>query len=113
MSNSFARLIDWYSRQCNGDWEHQHGFEIQTLDNPGVRLRVDLNGTSLEKSEFSRIEYQYDSDTEWIVCEKTADKFFDGCCAIGMSEQMIGIFVNWAEGGEGGTQLPPVRLSPD
>ena len=102
MSKSFAQLIDWYSRQCNGDWEHQHGFEISTVDNPGVRLRVDLNGTYLEKSEFSRIEYKYDSDTEWIACEKTADNFFDGCCATGMSEQMIGIFVNWAEGGEGG-----------
>ena len=99
MSQSFKRLIDWYSRQCNGDWEHQHGFEISTLDNPGVRLRVDLNGTSLEESEFSRMEFKFDSETEWIACEKTVDNFFEGFCAPAMSERLFEIFVNWAEGG--------------
>ena len=103
MSQPFKRLIDWYSRQCNGEYEHQHGFKIGSIDNPGVYLRVDLNGTSLQESKFSTIEYKYDSETEWIACQKTADNFFDGCCAPAMSERLIEIFLNWAEGGVGGT----------
>jgi len=29
------QVEDWYSSQCNGDWEHQYGISIDTLDNPG------------------------------------------------------------------------------
>jgi hypothetical protein len=41
-------LIDWYRTQCDGDWEHQFGIEIGTLDNPGWRLHIDLINTPLE-----------------------------------------------------------------
>jgi Immunity protein 53 len=27
---------EWYSRQCNGEWEHGFGVEIATIDNPMV-----------------------------------------------------------------------------
>ncbi|MFE4959105.1 Imm53 family immunity protein [Streptomyces sp. NPDC056653] len=32
-------LLDWlqnrYAQQCDGDWEHEWGVKIATLDNPG------------------------------------------------------------------------------
>jgi hypothetical protein len=96
LSHPFARLIDWYTAQCNGDWEHQHGFDISTLDNPGIHLRVDLNGTPLERAAFERIEHDIDSESRWLVCEKTAEGYFDGACAPAMSERLLEIFVNWA-----------------
>jgi Immunity protein 53 len=35
-------LEKWYRARCNGDWEHQWGVEIGTLDNPGWRVHIDL-----------------------------------------------------------------------
>lgn len=28
----------WYLNHCNGDWEHNYGITIQTIDNPGVSI---------------------------------------------------------------------------
>lgn len=41
-------LIDWYRSECNGDWEHAYGIQIDTIDNPGWSLKIDLLETSLE-----------------------------------------------------------------
>ncbi len=38
----------WYLSHCDGDWEHQYGFEITTIDNPGWMIKVDLRETELE-----------------------------------------------------------------
>lgn len=38
----------WYAEQCNGDWEHEFGIRIATLDNPGWTFTVDLAETDLE-----------------------------------------------------------------
>jgi hypothetical protein len=35
----------WYAEQCDGDWEHEFGVKIETLDNPGWLIQVDLPGT--------------------------------------------------------------------
>ena len=37
-------LQEWYVAQCDGDWEHSYGVKIDTLDNPGWSLKVDLVG---------------------------------------------------------------------
>ena len=42
------RLQQWYASQCNGDWEHQFGVRVDTLDNSGWPVRIDLVGTLLE-----------------------------------------------------------------
>jgi hypothetical protein len=40
-----AWLAEWYIKNCNGDWEHQYGVKIETLDNPGWHVEIDLIGT--------------------------------------------------------------------
>ncbi len=40
-----SRLEGWYVSQCNGMWEHAHGFTLGTIDNPGWTLTVDLAET--------------------------------------------------------------------
>ena len=47
-SDAFEFLENWYAEQCNGDWEHEFGVEIGTLDNPGWRVKIDLDGTDWE-----------------------------------------------------------------
>ena len=40
-------LEGWYTRCCDGEWEHRYGVCIETLDNPGWLIRIDLTGTDL------------------------------------------------------------------
>ena len=39
-------LQSWYEKQCNSDWEHNYGIKIETLDNPGWSITVDLVDTN-------------------------------------------------------------------
>ena len=48
VDESLVRLQLWYSRQCDGDWEHGLGIRIESLDNPGWSVRIDLKGTNLD-----------------------------------------------------------------
>ncbi len=40
-------LENWYSSQCDGSWEHFYGIKIETLDNPGWAVEIDLCETEL------------------------------------------------------------------
>lgn len=40
----FEWLERWYREQCDGEWEHHYGITIETLDNPGWLVQVDLRG---------------------------------------------------------------------
>ena len=95
MNDELSALQTWYAAQCDGDWEHQEGVEIGTLDNPGWRLEIDLAGTSLEGVEFRDVEENYEHKTEWLRCWIAENKFQ----AAGGPRQltrMIRIFLDWA-----------------
>jgi len=47
-----ARLERWYAARCDGAWEHQKGVVIETLDNPGWQMRIDLDETGPSATEF-------------------------------------------------------------
>jgi len=38
----------WFLSQCNEDWEHSCGIKIESLDNPGWGITIDLTDTILE-----------------------------------------------------------------
>lgn len=58
-------LSNWYKLNCNGDWEHTYGIRIETLDNPGWLVEIDLVETSCEGMKIS------------IKSEKSEDDWFD------------------------------------
>lgn len=41
-------LQKWYHSNCDGDWEHEYGIKITTLDNPGWRIEIDIQNTDWE-----------------------------------------------------------------
>lgn len=43
---SAVRLNRWFATQCNGDWEHMNGVKIETTDNPGWWVRIEIDGTT-------------------------------------------------------------------
>ncbi|MCC6151045.1 MAG: immunity 53 family protein [Planctomycetes bacterium] len=66
-SDSLGWIQRWYSSQCNGSWEHEHGVTLETLDNPGWLLEVSLVGTVLYGSELPR-HFIRRSESDWLDC---------------------------------------------
>ncbi|MBL0319088.1 MAG: hypothetical protein IPP74_07345 [Alphaproteobacteria bacterium] len=68
-------LMSWYASHCNGNWEHMYGVTINTIDNPGWRVRIDLAETKLENLSIDRQTYET-SETDWYTFI-IKDKKFD------------------------------------
>ncbi|WP_441251052.1 Imm53 family immunity protein [Kitasatospora sp. McL0602] len=49
-------ITAWYTGQCDGDWEHEYGIRIETLDNPGWSVEIDLEETELDGVTLDRVE---------------------------------------------------------
>ena len=85
----------WYAAECNGEWEHTYGIVIETLDNPGWRLRVDLAETSLRNEDFEALARET-SPQNWIDC-RVKDEAFLGHGGARNLEEIINVFLDWAE----------------
>lgn len=72
--NIIERIQQWYSDQCNGEWEHQYGVSIDTLDNPGWSVSIDLAGTSLDSVSMAPSKCNKGED-DWLFCEVRDGKF--------------------------------------
>jgi len=95
MTNTLSRLSAWYLAQCDGDWEHDSGVKIDTLDNPGWRVEINLEGTPLEGVAFETREDQYDDKTHWLRCWRDATHFH-AACGPGRLEDALLAFLAWA-----------------
>ena len=67
-------LQEWYAAQCNGEWEHTRGVTIESLDNPGWLLTVDLVETPLAKAEMTPVR-ERGGDDDWLECDIVAGQF--------------------------------------
>jgi hypothetical protein len=94
--NALTWLQEWYLSQCNGDWEHQYGIHIGTLDNPGWSLDVDLVGTEHEHFAFSEVRFER-SEIDWVFCEVKNGKFRAACGPVNLFEA-IELFRAWVAG---------------
>ncbi|QGZ48741.1 hypothetical protein GPZ77_10445 [Streptomyces sp. QHH-9511] len=86
-------LQGWYARQCDGDWEHEWGVTIETLDNPGWHVRIDLEGTSL--AERGDLEYVLERDGQDWVFARVRDRCFDASCGPGNLTDVLEMFRGW------------------
>ncbi len=81
MCQQLEELEQWYLRQCNDEWEHRYGIEIQTLDNPGWSVRIELTGTDCEDMPFLPVRDGTIIDNctpdVWIDC-RVEDRVFAG-----------------------------------
>jgi hypothetical protein len=89
-------LVAWYGAHCDGDWEHQFGISITTLDNPGWYLTVNVTGTEVEERSFARVEVER-SDTDWVFYWCDGSRFTAACGAANLVES-LGYFRAFAEG---------------
>jgi Immunity protein 53 len=94
-STALERLEDWYLCRCNGDWEHGFGVTIETLDNPGWSLSVDLVGSDLKDKPLDRVEH-HASEHEWFACWRQDGKF-QGRGGPQMLERLVDVFLTWSD----------------
>lgn len=87
-------LQGWYSAQCNEDWEHEWGVKIDTLDNPGWSVRIDLEETDLEGHDFPRQDLKRGMD-DWVMAW-TSDMAFHAACGPGNLTEALNLFRRWA-----------------
>jgi hypothetical protein len=71
-------LVDWYAAQCDGDWEHEFGVRLATLDNPGWDLQVDLVETDCEGHNLARSRRDL-GEGRWITTASDGVVFDAGC----------------------------------
>ncbi|MBM3613721.1 MAG: rhodanese-related sulfurtransferase [Alphaproteobacteria bacterium] len=112
MADMLGWLSRWYLARCDGEWEHRHGVSIETLDNPGWLMAIDLAGTPLLGVPFARTEMKRGA-FDWVHAWVEEGRFRAAGGALNLAE-MIGLFRVFAEAygcgppeaAEAGTQAP-------
>lgn len=97
-------LQDWYAAQCDGEWEHRYGVSIESLDNPGWLLKVELTGTALAARRFEAIrtgvgEGDHPVSRRWMVCE-VKDQVWVGAGDESKLKELLRVFLDWAAPGD-------------
>ena len=76
-----ALLQHWYLSRCDGEWEHQRGITIESLDNPGWRIAIDL-GAMVER-DWTTVER---TERDWLHWRATSGRFEAGCGPLNLAE---------------------------
>jgi hypothetical protein len=107
MSSALDRLQAWYLSQCDDEWEQHHVVRIESLDNPGWQLQVDLGGTRWAGREFAPVHHDA-TDHDWLRCWVNDNRWHAaaGPCNL---EDAIAVFLDWVGAADGpaprGTQV--------
>lgn len=101
LDRHLALIRDWYHARCDGDWEHRWGITIETLDNPGWRGRIAIEGTPLADRDPPAAVSIHRSDTDWLEIAVRHDETFEGrhfdfACGTYNLEECLAAFVAWA-----------------
>ncbi len=91
----FCSLQNWYLAQCDGDWEHEYGIKIETVDNSGWYISINLIGTDCDNHPFSPIQMEID-EMNWYFC-LVRNNNFEGSCGPCNLAEILQIFRKWAE----------------
>jgi hypothetical protein len=86
-------LQAWYQQVCNGAWEHSYGIKIDTLDNPGWHVHIDLTQTPYASLDARQISLE-NSETDWLRCSMREEQF-DGYGDPAKLEAIIQVFKEW------------------
>jgi hypothetical protein len=96
-----TRLQAWYAQHCDGVWEEDHGVSIETTDNPGWWVKVDLQGTGLRRTEFVEVKRGNFSglgpEPPWMHCYVDDNDVFNGGGDPTTLHDILETFLRWAE----------------
>ncbi|SDI19760.1 Immunity protein 53 [Chryseobacterium taeanense] len=86
-------IQEWFKLQCNGDWEHEYGVKIQTINNPGWNVHIDLSDTVLDG--FKIDENLDNGDRDWFFIQSDG-KVFSGSGDSNKLNTILDKFVTFA-----------------
>lgn len=80
----FHDIIEWYQSHCDDSWEDQYGVRLETLDNPGWLLTVDLIHTDLQGRTMTEVREgiapeEHPVSPRWIHCFVRENQFRGAC----------------------------------
>lgn len=96
--NSLDFVVSWFMAQCNGDWEHDIGIRIATLDNPGWSVTVRIEDTQLDGTvtDWHVVDGPGDSWLHW----RATGRMFEARCGPGDLVRALDHFRSFAAHGE-------------
>jgi hypothetical protein len=86
MLNALQRLSVWYTEQCNGVWEHEYGINIDTLDNPGWTVTIDLSYVDCHAIAKEGWKYKREIEDTWVHAKIEGSKFKAACDPMSLNE---------------------------
>ena len=92
--NILKWLENWYSENCDGDWEHSKSVSIVTLDNPGWAVDIYLEGTWLENKDFQILDIER-TNADWVY-SSVSNNIFKGRGGSNNLEELLIIFQEWS-----------------
>jgi len=95
MNDILTWMQEWFLSQCNGEWEHSSGIKIDSLDNPGWSVIIDLAGTELENKFMSPVVANRTED-DWVNCS-VSDNQFKAYGGPNNLREILNTFKTWAE----------------
>jgi hypothetical protein len=101
MSNTIVRLQSWFLTHCVYDWENDSGVSIESTDNPGWWVKIDLRGTELEHVSFIEVcrgnATGLNPVAPWVRCYVDDARVFNGGGDPTKLEDILNIFLDWAD----------------
>jgi hypothetical protein len=95
VTDALQWLQRWFIDHCDGDWEHTYSIHIETLDNPGWHVSIDIRDTELD--DRPAMEQRQDrTPADWLHVF-VRDGKFEVYCGAGNLVEALGIFRRWAE----------------
>jgi Immunity protein 53 len=94
--DTLAWLQDWYRSQWDGEWKHDHGIRIDTLDTPGWSVVAPLP-SHLSPAPISERRGEHD----WLEC-KVKDGQFHGHGGPQNLQEMLEVLRRWSAQAQGG-----------
>lgn len=88
--------MEWFRLRCDGEWEHGNGIVIETLDNPGWSLKIELKGTPLEGKPLPADQLDSEGIDYWWMA-KIENGLFCAFCGPHDLPAVLKRFRSWAE----------------
>jgi Immunity protein 53 len=86
-------LQTWFHSRCDGAWEHSWRVTIETLDNPGWIIKIDLQDTHKAYEHLDQIKIRR-NENDWVMCRIEKAQFIGSCGPLNLGET-IKIFIDW------------------
>jgi hypothetical protein len=100
-TDTITRLQAWYEKHCDETWENDYGVLIESTDNPGWWVKIDLYGTELQHKSFPEVTHGDASGLNpqppWMRCYVDEKGVFNGGGDPTTLHEILDTFLRWAE----------------